>query len=81
MRTHEYAEAATDEAVEAAVCWVRSHLGEAEEDVLRKRAAEAVEKFCCPCVTDAEDAAEGRLSVIHEALITEVMQRVKAERA
>ncbi|MGH7118035.1 MAG: hypothetical protein ACREFP_03415 [Acetobacteraceae bacterium] len=42
---------------------------------LYARAAEIVDELFCPCVTDAEDAAEGGRSSIHEGLISEILRR------
>ncbi|MGH7102085.1 MAG: hypothetical protein ACREFJ_06770 [Acetobacteraceae bacterium] len=78
MKTHEYAEAVSEQRLEAAARWVRAQRGQADQDILLERATEAVEMFLCPCVTDAEDAAEGHVSDIHTALIAEVARRAQA---
>ncbi len=77
METHDYAEAVIEQRVEAAAEWARAHLGERDRDTLLERATEAVERFLCPCVTNAEDAVEGRVSEIHTALIAEVARRIQ----
>ena len=41
-------------------------------------AARVVTETFCSCVTEAEDACEGRLSTIHAELIAEVVRRVEA---
>jgi hypothetical protein len=45
---------------------------------LHSLAARAVEETFCVCVTNAEDAVEGKLSRIHAVLIEEVVKRVQA---
>jgi hypothetical protein len=45
---------------------------------LEELATRSIRETCCLCVTDAEDASEGRLSTIHAGLISEVIQRARA---
>jgi len=44
---------------------------------LRDLAAHAVEDIFCLCVTGAEDAVEGHISMIHAALVEEVVRRTR----
>lgn len=77
MRTHEYAEAVTDEILEAAALRTVGAAPVADDRLLRERAALAIAELICPCVTDAEDASEGKPSAIHSALIAEVIARAR----
>ncbi|MEZ0495752.1 hypothetical protein [Sphingomonas sp. IW22] len=56
------------------------HLNNYRSDNLSVLVGEAVDRTFCTCVTYAEDAAEGRLSGIHKALIDAVMAKVLTER-
>lgn len=75
MQTHEYAEAATGAAFDAAVRRLRGSPVESTRAALYAQAAAIVDELFCPCVTDAEDAAEGGRSSIHEGLISELLRR------
>jgi hypothetical protein len=54
-------------------CQLRSEGKGQVEDV----AATAVSRAYCVCVTEGEDAAEHRLSDVHQKLITDVIERVR----
>lgn len=51
------------------------------DEPLAVLAAEAVSRTFCTCVTAGEDAAEGRLSVIHAKLIEAVIAQVSQDTA
>jgi len=77
MRTHEYAEAASERMLDAAVRRIPMRLPAVEAVALMDHTAAAVADLFCPCITDLEDAIEGRLSEIHAALIAEVARRAR----
>ncbi|MDA8052320.1 MAG: hypothetical protein M0002_20340 [Rhodospirillales bacterium] len=77
MRTHEYGEAVTQEALDAATRKTLALLPPADNEALYERAEQAVAEFFCPCVTAAEDAAGGKPSTIRAALVSEVIRRVR----
>lgn len=72
----EYGEAITPETRERAVSIARELLKE-DPGSLASIAAEAVARVYCVCVTAGEDAAEHRLSGVHQRLIDAVAQRLR----
>lgn len=73
---HEYADAVDQERLDAASREVLRRLAAEGSQSVRDAAAEVVTEHFCTCVTDAENAIEGRFSVIHATLIEAVVQRV-----
>lgn len=72
----EYGDAINSESLVVAVNIVRRLRNERRQP-LATLAAEAVARAYCVCVTDGEDAAERRLSDVHQKLINEVVDRVR----
>ncbi len=74
----EYGEAIFPAALYRAVSLARD-LVEKGSRTIESAASEAVARVYCVCVTDGEDAAEGRLSGVHRRLIESVIRGLRAE--
>ena len=72
----EYGEALTREAFDRAVSIVRN-LRRTRPEPLPDLAWEAASRSFCCCVTDGEDAAEGRVSDVHRRLIEDIVEAVR----
>ena len=72
----EYGDALTRDAFERAVSIVRQ-LRRTRPEPLPDLAWEAASRSFCCCVTDGEDAAEGRLSDVHRQLIEAIVALVR----
>ena len=72
----EYGEAINSETFKLAVNIARRLRAERREP-LTNLATEAVAQAYCVCVTDGEDAAEQRFSVVHKKLLDDVAERVR----
>ena len=70
----EYGDAITGRGLEHAVALVLEKSSQRPERPLVEIAADAVARTHCVCVTDGEDAAEGRFSDVHRMLIEQVIQ-------
>lgn len=75
--TMEYAEAINDEAAELAFAIALQLRAEGAGN-LSEIATRAVASAYCVCVTDGEDAAEHRFSLIHQQLIKDLERRLSA---
>ena len=75
---YEYADAVNEEQLAAATRQVLRLLIARSPLPVHELAAQVVTTRFCTCVTDAEDAVEGKLSRIHRTLIETVVQRVQA---
>lgn len=73
-----YTDAIDEARLDAAARQVAKQLPGASATTLREVAIRTVDEVFCPCVTDAEDAVEGHLSMIHAVLIEEVVKRTEA---
>ena len=71
----EYADAIYDEAAELAFA-IALRLKEEGSGDLGQTAAPAVARAYCLCVTDGEDAAEHRFSLIHRQLVESPERRL-----
>jgi hypothetical protein len=76
----EYGEAVTPEAFDRAVAIGRAMLRK-DDTPLGEIALAAVSQAYCVCVTDGEDAAERRLSDVHQRLVETVAEFLAGERA
>lgn len=74
----EYGEAVSADALERAVAVARDLLGKGAHSV-ESAASQAVSRAYCACVTDGEDAAEGRFSEVHKSLIASVAERLRTD--
>jgi hypothetical protein len=72
----EYGDALTPDAFERAVSIVRE-LRRTRPEPLPDLAWEAASRSFCCCVTDGEDAAEGRFSDVHRPLIDAIVAMVR----
>lgn len=75
--THEYDDPITAERLDQAVTLLLRMLPGVAPARLQELAAVAVQTVFCTCVTGSEDAAEGRTSEIHDALIAIVLHKVR----
>ena len=73
----EYGDAITGHGLDHAVAVALERLGQGADRPLADIAADAVAHTYCVCVTDGEDAAEGRLSDVHRMLDEQVVQRLR----
>jgi hypothetical protein len=74
--THEYDDAVTEQKLETAARLVHRRWSADRAVPMHDVAARVVRETFCFCVTDGENAVEGKFSRIHAALIEEVVQRV-----